>query len=231
MPTQEVVPGIWQFSGYPRSYINCYLVGDTLIDAGIRWGQGRLLSQLRGRSVREVVLTHCHPDHQGAAALICERFGATLACHEADVPAAEGRAPIGPDNRIVRLGVRCWAGPPYPVARVLHEGDELAGFRVIHAPGHTAGHIILFRDADRVTIAGDLVANINFFTGRPGLRQPPSFFSVDPALNRRSIKRLAELRPSLACFGHGPPLRDPALLDDYVARLGQIYGASFLRSD
>ncbi len=103
--------------------------------------------------------------------------------------------------------------------RVLRDNDVVAGFRVVHAPGHTPGHVIFFRESDRVAIAGDVLANINFVTGRPGLREPPRVFCVDAEQNRRSIKILWELRPSLVCFGHGPPLRDPEVLERFVARL------------
>ena len=124
-----------------------------------------------------------------------------------------------PNNRIIRLGEWVWAGPPYPVQRVLEDGDDVAGFRVIHAPGHTPGHCMFFREADRLCIAGDVLANVHFFSGKPGLRQPPSSFSVDPAQNRRSILLLASLKPKVVCFGHGPPLRDPEVLERYAADL------------
>jgi hydroxyacylglutathione hydrolase len=75
-----------------------------------------------------------------------------------------------------------------------------------------------FRESDRVGIAGDLLANIHFLTGKPGLREPPPFFSVDPIQNRQSIQKLIELRPSLVCFGHGPPLRNPDELAKFVVR-------------
>lgn len=210
---------VWQLSGSPRDWINVYLVEDVLIDAATRWARGRILAQIQRRPVRMVALTHCHPDHQGAARFLCDRLGVPLACHEADVAATEGRVPMQPNNWIVRLGQRFWAGPPCPVGKILREGDEIAGFRVIHAPGHTPGHIMLFRDSDRVAIAGDVLANTNFVTGKAGLRQPPAFFSTDPAENRRSIRKLAALKPKLVCFGHGPPLRDPALLENYISRL------------
>jgi glyoxylase-like metal-dependent hydrolase (beta-lactamase superfamily II) len=67
-----------------------------------------------------------------------------------------------------------------------------------------------------VAIAGDVLANIHFLTGRPGLREPPPFFSVDYQQNRQSIRRLASLRPTLVCFGHGRPLRDMRQLDQLV---------------
>jgi glyoxylase-like metal-dependent hydrolase (beta-lactamase superfamily II) len=218
---REIAAGVRQLPGYPRDLFNIYLVGDVLVDAGTRWARGRVLSRLEYHPPRLVLLTHCHPDHQGVAKAVCDRFGVPLACHAADVAAVEGRAPMQPDRPIIRLGVRVWAGPPCPVGRVLHEGDEVAGFRVVHAPGHTPGHIILFRDSDRVAIAGDVLANMHFLSGRPGLRLPPPAFCSDFAENRRSVLKLAGLRPSLVCFGHGPPLREPDVLHAFADRLRQ----------
>jgi glyoxylase-like metal-dependent hydrolase (beta-lactamase superfamily II) len=211
--------GLWQLGGFPPDIFNVYLAGDVVIDAGTRWAWPRIRRQLHHRTVRLVTLTHCHPDHQGVAALLCTHFGVPLACHEADVRATEGRCRMLPDNWVLRLAVPLWAGPPHPVGRVLREGDEVAGFRVVHTPGHTPGHIVLFRDADRVAVAGDLLNNFPTLTGGPVLTEPPLLFSADPAENRRSILRLAELRPSLVCFGHGAPLRDPRALQRLAATL------------
>jgi glyoxylase-like metal-dependent hydrolase (beta-lactamase superfamily II) len=216
---RELAKGVWQLSGYPPHVINAYLVEDVLIDAATRWARRRIFGQLRGRGLSLVALTHCHPDHQGMARAVCLEYGVPLACHEADVPVMEGRAPMAPQNRLIRLSDRFWSGPPHPVGRVLRDGDQVAGFRVVHAPGHTPGQVIYFRESDRVTIAGDVLANIHFLTGRPGLREPPAVFSVDAGQNRRSIRLLAGLRPSLVCFGHGPPLRKPELLERFVAQL------------
>jgi hydroxyacylglutathione hydrolase len=215
---RHIAEGLWELRAFPPHGVNVYLAGDVLIDATIRWAQSPILSQLRKYTIRMVALTHCHPDHQGLAKIICEQRGIPLACHEADVAVMEGRAPMRPDNWIVRFGHRILSGRPHPVERVLREGDDVAGFRVIHAPGHTPGHIIFFRESDRVAIAGDLLANVNFLTWDEGLRQPPWFFSVDPAENRRSIRKLVQLAPSLVCFGHGPPLRDWRILERFVAR-------------
>jgi glyoxylase-like metal-dependent hydrolase (beta-lactamase superfamily II) len=213
-----IANGVWQLAGWPRNLFNVYLVEDVLIDAASRWAKRRILRQLKGRPLRLVALTHCHPDHQGAAKAICDEYRVPLACHQADVDAVEGRAPMLPVNRMLRLSKWLWAGPPCPVGRVLREGDEVAGFRVVHTPGHTPGHILFFRETDRVCIAGDVLANLNYLTGAPGLREPPHFFSADPAQNRLSIRTLVELKPNLVCFGHGPPLRNPQLLDAFVAQ-------------
>jgi len=225
---RQIVPGVWQLAGSPRDMFNVYLMQDVLVDAGTRWAVTRILSQLGRRRLSMVALTHCHPDHQGAAAALCERFRVPLGCHAADVPAMEGRAPMLPDNFIMRLGLRFWAGPPMRVSQVLQDGDEVAGFRVVHAPGHTPGHCIYFREADRVAIAGDVLANIHFFSGEPGLREPPPFFSVDRQQNWQSIQSLAALRPRVVCFGHGPPLTEPQALDDFAAYLAKRMAAAIV---
>ena len=109
-----------------------------LIDAGRPWDRRRILREIEGREISMLALTHVHPDHQGAAKAVCEARDVPLACHADDVDAMEGRRPVAggrrphPGNRFARL----WQGPPHEVSRVLHEGDEVAGFRVIHAPGH-----------------------------------------------------------------------------------------------
>ena len=71
---------------------------------------------------------------------------------------------------------------------------------------------------DRLAIVGDVLVNINFVTGKPGLRQPPRVFCADQAENRRSILKLADLKPAIICFGHGPPLRSADVLERYAER-------------
>ena len=107
-----------------------------------------------------------------------------------------------------RLIAAAWEGPPHTVGRVLGEGDEVAGFRVVHAPGHTPGEVVYFRDSDRVAICGDVINNVDLRTGRTRVCEPPDQLSLDPEQNRESIRKLASLEPSLVCPGHGPPLQD-----------------------
>jgi glyoxylase-like metal-dependent hydrolase (beta-lactamase superfamily II) len=212
---RELTEGVWQLPALVPNLINCYLVrtteGDVLIDAGTRWGASRLLRALADRPPALLALTHVHPDHQGAAAEVCRRFEVPLACHEADADAMEGRRPMQPANLVVRLGTRLWSGPPYPVARRLRDGDRIGEWRVVHAPGHTMGHVIYFRDQDRVAIAGDVVRHSFLRVGK--WIEPPRMFCADAELNRQSIRKLIELHPSLVCFGHGPPARLAAVLE------------------
>jgi hydroxyacylglutathione hydrolase len=118
-----------------------------------------------------------------------------------------------------RLIMKYWAGPARRVDRHLHEGDEVAGFKVLDVPGHSPGHIAYWRESDRVLILGDVLNNMDVITGRPGLRDPKPYFTNDPPLNRRSAKTLAPLEPKLVCFGHGAPLRDTRKFVDFVNAL------------
>ena len=111
------------------------------------------------------------------------------------------------------------AGPGRKADRTLKEGDEVAGFQVLDVPGHSAGHVAYWRESDRVLILGDVLNSADVFTGIPGLRLPKTFFTPDPERNRQSAKRLGQLEPSLALFGHGPPVRDTRKFVDFCASL------------
>jgi glyoxylase-like metal-dependent hydrolase (beta-lactamase superfamily II) len=217
---KQMADGVWRLSQRPAPLINVYLVDDVLIDAGRRWDRGRIFKQIEGRDLSLLALTHAHPDHQGVAKDVCDARGIPLACHADDVDAMEGRRPMSADAPLVpRLIVRLWGGPPHPVERVLHEGDEVAGFRVIHAPGHSRGEVIYFRDSDRVAICGDVIRNLSYATMRPALNEPPDAFNDDTAENRRSIRKLAELAPSVILPGHGDAVTDIAAFEHFVAGL------------
>ena len=217
---QRLADGVWRLSERPAPLINVYLAGDVLIDAGRRWDRRRILRQIDGKDVSMLALTHVHPDHQGVAQDVCETRGIPLACHEADVDAMEGRRPVSPGGDLAsRLIVRFWQGPPHPVDRPLREGDDVAGFRVVHAPGHAPGEVIFFRDEDRVAICGDVVRNLSYATLRPVLNEPPDAFNDDTDENRRSIRKLAALNPSLILPGHGAAITDMAKFQRFVETL------------
>jgi len=215
-----LAPEVWRLREVPRPLINAYLVGDVLVDAGRRWDRRRIFAELEGREISMVALTHVHPDHQGCAKAVCEARGVPLACHEGDVDAMEGRRPVAAtSNPGAKFFARMWEGPPHQVDRVLHEGDEVAGFRVVHAPGHAPGEVIFFRDSDRVAICGDVIRNISYVTLRTKLAEPPAELTPDPAENRRSIRKLAELNPSLILPGHGPAVTDIGAFERFVSSL------------
>lgn len=217
----KIADGLYLLDGWPRNAINIYLMGDVLVDAGTKWARGRILRQLEGREVRAHALTHAHPDHQGASHAVCEALGIPLWCPEGDADAMESGdfSSTLPRNWNTGLQNLFWTGPAHPVARRLREGDEVGGFRVIDAPGHSPGQVAYWRERDRVLVLGDVLNGMNLITGRPGLHEPPLLFTVDPELNRRSIRKLAELHPETICFGHGPAMRGTTVFQEAVKAL------------
>jgi glyoxylase-like metal-dependent hydrolase (beta-lactamase superfamily II) len=217
-----LAPGVWRLKEIPAPTINVYLAEDVLIDAGRTWDRRRIFAELEGREISMLALTHVHPDHQGVAKALCEARGIPLACHAEDVDAMEGRRPVqeasrsNPANRLI---ASIWQGPPHPVGRVLAEGDEVAGFRVVHTPGHARGHVVFFRESDRVAICGDVIRNMSYATGLPGIKEPPPVFTYDMEENRRSIRKLAELEPALILPGHGPAVTDMEAFKRFVTSL------------
>lgn len=207
----ELAPGVWQVPLLPLQGLNAYLVGDVVVDAGLPSSERRLLDALAGRQLTAHVLTHAHPDHQGATAALCEARSIPLWCGARDRDAAERASFAGPfrgPRRPLFQAAERIGGPGHPVARTLREGDAVADFEVIATPGHTPGHISLWRASDGVVILGDVASHRNPLALRAGLRESSRLFTFDPDENRRSLRKIAALRPRLVCFGHGPPLAD-----------------------
>ncbi|MBD1208329.1 MAG: MBL fold metallo-hydrolase [Ignavibacteria bacterium] len=229
-----IAPNLWQLSGFPPNIINTYLIADgnevVLIDAGTRYMTNRILRTLKRffaedehktKRLTAHALTHVHPDHQGASKAVCDAYGVPLWCGERDAEPMERGLANSPDAQgVLGLLMRVWSGPAYTVARRLQEGDMVAGFRVLDSPGHSAGHISFWRETDKCLILGDVLNGMNLMTGLPGLNEPPVPFTTDVAQNRRSIRKLAALKPDIICFGHGAPLiQKPHKLEDFMRRL------------
>jgi glyoxylase-like metal-dependent hydrolase (beta-lactamase superfamily II) len=201
-----LAPGVSQLRGRPPNTINVYLVGSVLVDAGTPGARRRILRQLDGLDVSAHLVTHAHPDHFGSSHAVCEALDLPLWTGAGDAEAVETASPVPAQGRVPALMARMKMPPGHPVARRLHEGDDVEGFTVLDVPGHSPGHIALWRESDRTLVCGDVFFNM------PRLGPPPAFLTYDPTRNRESMRRLAALRPALALFGHGPPLRDPERL-------------------
>jgi glyoxylase-like metal-dependent hydrolase (beta-lactamase superfamily II) len=211
---QQLAEGVWQLGGFPPNAINCYILGDVLIDAGAPLvDKRRILGEIKDRDLSAHALTHAHFDHYGASHAACEAKGIPLWAGAADVEAVESGKMVGPGGRMLP------ACPAHPVARPLKEGDEVGGFIVLDTPGHSPGHVSYWRESDRTLVCGDVMWGWHPFLMRGDIREPFHNFSPDPMLNRESARRLAALDPALVCFGHGPALRDTSRFKAAVAKL------------
>jgi hydroxyacylglutathione hydrolase len=219
-PLHEVAPGLALARGGPGRSLNVYLLGDVVVDAGLRWSRRRLARQLAGRQLRAHALTHAHFDHAGSSAWLCHAFGLPLWCGQGDAAAIQsGRVDSHGSPWVNRLQRRLAPVAAHPVGRILAEGNVVGGFEVLEVPGHSPGALAFWREGDRVLHCGDVLANFGLHPARPRLVLAPAALSSDYQQNRRSARRLAELRPRLACFGHGFAVTDPGRFAAAIQRL------------
>jgi len=200
---------------------NIYFLADdggvTLYESGsvgMAGAIGRAAEERGG--IRRIVLSHAHADHRGGAS----KLGAPVFCHADERPGAEGDGWVkdGFDfaqiaNPLVRAltpgALRGMDGGPVQVAGTLADGDSVAGFTVLHLPGHTPGLIGLWRESDRLAIVSDAVFAWNpvSMLGLPGrVRLPPRAIRPDDAAARASMRRIAQLDPRTVWLGHYGPV-------------------------
>ncbi len=223
---------------FPVGPINIYLVLDdplTLIDTGPKTDEA--LAALRAQlaehgltlaKIGRIVLTHTHEDHCGLAATIQRESGARVHVHEweynnisehrqtrvnramlqaAGVPAEELETMAGRYELIHHF-----ADPVADVAAYRDEHEFLfasGALRVLHTPGHTPGSCCLYRESNRLLLAGDTI--LKNITPNPVLNPDP----LDP--RRRfpslgeylvSLARVRHLAPTLIRTAHGPDVTD-----------------------
>ncbi|MDM1552958.1 MULTISPECIES: MBL fold metallo-hydrolase [Chryseobacterium] len=209
---RQIAPEVFQIPLMPRNSINCYIIEGVLVDSGIRSSYTTIKKALQKIPVYQHVLTHAHADHQGCSDQICAEFAIPLLCHPNEVFRTETGMVTNdyptPQHWIAKLQQKYWAGQGHKVDRTIVENDRIGNFLVIETPGHSGGHISLFRERDGVLIIGDAATNMNILTTITGLRLPPNIFTSDQQRNIKSLKKLAALNPSVICFGHGPVLRN-----------------------
>ncbi len=213
-----VAEGVWVVQGQPGR-CNVYLIEDeggvTLFDAGARTMTRAVASagaKLGG--IRRVILGHGHTDHRGVAPAL----GVPVLCHADEVQDAEGSGgfrywPQGlaglptPLRQAHRLMHRyAWDGGPVEIAGTVAEGEELAGFTVVHLPGHAPGMIGLWRESDRLALSSDCFYTLDMWGRDSEPRVPERIYNFDTDQARESIRKLAALEPAAAWAGHAKPV-------------------------
>lgn len=225
---ERVADGVWLLRGDLRKGMNIYFLeeeggGAVQFDAGSRsmTKAARAAAQQLG-GVNRVVLGHAHADHRGTAG----EMGAPVLCHPDEVADAESDAsitpymdlsqlPVAPVRWIYPLLLRRWDGGAVRIDGTVEEGDEVAGFRVLHFPGHAPGLIGLWRESDRVALVSDVVYLVDSARLRPlpegEASVPHPAWAWDHAKAKQSVRRLAALDPAVVGAGHGEPLRGESL--------------------
>jgi glyoxylase-like metal-dependent hydrolase (beta-lactamase superfamily II) len=212
MTVTTIAAGVRQVTVGPGPGSHVYLLdsdeGVIAFDAGIKGSGPDILAAAGGR-LAKVILSHSHVDHRGGAS----ELNAPVFCHPDEVADAEGdagRSYIDFD-RIANEQMRgiiaqlnaIWDGGPVTISGTVEEGEEIAGFGVLHVPGHAPGQIALFRESDGLLLAADTIYTVDLETGQEvPARVPHPATNIDTDLARKSIARLASLRPTSAWAGH-----------------------------
>jgi hydroxyacylglutathione hydrolase len=220
---EKVADGVWLLRGDLRGAMNVYFIedGDGVVqfDAGTKTMRKKVKAageELGG--LKRVVLGHAHADHRGTAPYL----DVPVLCHPDEVAGAESAAVVDPYMELSKLPVpwvrmlypfllRRWDGGPVKISDTVIEGDQVAGFEVIHFPGHAPGLIGLWRESDRVALVSDVVYLLDSARlkslpeGEASV--PHSAWNWDHAKAKESVRRLAALEPRVVAAGHEPPLR------------------------
>ncbi len=232
--TIEVTPDIAMMR---LALVNVVMVGTpgqggwVLIDTGIPGLAGRIEAAAQerfGTAPAAIVMTHGHFDHVGSLETLAERWNVPVYAHPLERPYLDGSASYPPPDPLAGGGVMALLSPLYPRSPVdagprLHDLPPdgsvpgLPGWRWLHTPGHSVGHVSLWREADRTLIAGDAfitTAQESAYATTvqaPELHGPPRYFTHDWQAAERSVAMLAALEPERVITGHGRAMEGPAM--------------------
>ncbi|HTZ05785.1 MAG TPA: MBL fold metallo-hydrolase [Gaiellaceae bacterium] len=217
---KELAPGIWSLGHGKGGHVHAFLIDDggelSLVDTLFESDARLVLDAIRklGRTtddLKRIAITHGHRSHLGGMAALRRASGARLYAHEweADIVSGQRRAQavsILPQQslKLIPFQLGLWLNTPkhdpVPVDELLDEGDAFGPLQVLHAPGHSPGHLAFWWPERRFLIAGDGVATW------PELCPGWHAFNLNKPQHAVTLKRLAALEPAIVGVGHGDPI-------------------------
>ncbi|MDO7904856.1 MBL fold metallo-hydrolase [Paenibacillus sp. JX-17] len=218
-------------------FVNVCFVGQpgsrewVLVDTGMTGFKEHILAVAEKRFAgppTAIILTHGHFDHVGSVIELVQHWGVPVYAHAAELPYLTGQEDYPPADPGVGGGMMARTSFLYPNDAIdlddqvdaLPEDGEIPGmpgWRWIHTPGHTPGHVSLYREEDGALLAGDAFITVKQESAWAVLIQekevhgPPAYFTTDWPSAHQSVQQLCQLNPKLAVTGHGSPMRGDEL--------------------
>ncbi|USG66396.1 MBL fold metallo-hydrolase [Brevibacillus ruminantium] len=214
--------------------VNICLVGNpqsaewVLIDTGMPKSAAEIFAVAEDRfgpdsRPKAIILTHGHFDHVGAVIELSSLWDVPVYAHELEFPYLNGTSDYPEPDGSVEGGFLAKLSPLFPYggidlgSRLQPLPDDgtvphMPGWRWIHTPGHSPGHVSLFREQDRTLIAGDAFVTVRqdslykVLTQTVEFTGPPRYLTTDWEAARESVAKLEALHPSRAVTGHGLPV-------------------------
>ncbi|WP_186576411.1 MBL fold metallo-hydrolase [Aquibacillus kalidii] len=247
IPVTSITSGIGQTISdgvyyLPTQIVNVIYITDpktnqwVLIDAGMPRSSQKIIDEAEQRfgddnPPKAILLTHGHFDHVGSITDLVNYWNVPVYAHSLEMPYLTGKQSYPKGDPTVDGGLISEVSPLFPNHSIdleqhvkpLPENNSvpfLPDWTWIHTPGHTKGHISLFREKDKTLVAGDAFVTVKqeslykVMTQKLEISGPPKYFTTDWDAAWRSVKKLNKLKPSVAITGHGLPMSGDTLTNE-----------------
>lgn len=214
---------------YTNQIVNVAMIGTPgkpwiLIDAGMPTCGAEILKVAEARFGNQkpecILLTHGHFDHVGGIVHLLNHWNVPVYAHPDEFPFLNGTLAYPEPDASVQGGMLAKIASIYPYEPInitpflkpLPKDNSLPGFEDwewIHTPGHSPGHVSLYRKTDKILISGDAVVTVRQDSFYKVLFQieevngPPRYFTTDWEAAHQSVQKLAALEPQALLAGHG----------------------------
>lgn len=224
----SVAPGIW---GLRDGFVNAYFIHNAvekkwvLIDTGLKRSAAKIQELADNlfwpdSKPAAIILTHGHFDHVGSALELAREWEVPVFAHLMELPYLTGLSAYPPADPWAGGGLMSVVSPAFPAGpfnisehiQLLPQDGSLPflpDWKYVHTPGHSPGHISLWRRRDKVLIAGDAFVTTrqesvwSVMMQTKKLTGPPRYFTYDWDAAAKSVKTLADLDPEIVATGHG----------------------------
>lgn len=196
-----ITDGVHLIDGVKGAHV--YLVTGQqsfLIDSGMPGQEKGIVSYLEKiglipQSLTGIILTHYDVDHVGSSRALADMLNCPVYAHEAEIPYILKEKSRPGVKRFLPCLVSPMFGRLQPPLALRKTEEMFCDWEVLSTPGHTPGHIILYRNG--IALVGDLLQG-----GR--IRLAPSLFTWNPDLLRESVQKLISRPLRWILPGHGP---------------------------